>query len=66
MLLDEVVNSTSAQLDARLIEEFSRVYRDHIALEESELFPLAERVLDQPAAETLGAQMAQRRGVRIR
>lgn len=62
--LRAIADGTSAQLDPTLIEAFSRIYRDHIALEERELFPLAERLLDQFAVETLGAHMARRRGVR--
>ena len=63
--LHAIAEGTSAQLDPTLIDEFARVYRDHITLEESELLPLAARVLDHTAVETLGAHMARRRGVRI-
>jgi len=63
--LSAIAEGTSKQLDPTLVEAFECLYRDHIALEESELFPLAERVLDNPAAEMLGAHMARRRGVQV-
>ena len=42
---------------------FTTLYRAHIAREEAELLPLAQRVLDGDTIEALGAAMARRRGV---
>jgi hemerythrin-like domain-containing protein len=61
--LEAIAAGASAQLDARLVEDFSSLYRSHIALEESQLLPAAERVLDAAEKERLGAAMAARRGV---
>ena len=64
--LSAIAEGTSKQLDPTLVDAFARLYRDHIALEESELLPLAERVLGNAAAEMLGANMARRRRVQVR
>jgi len=61
--LRAIAEGTSAELDPTLIDEFARNYRNHIALEESELLPLAGLVLEEPVVAALGAHMAQRRGV---
>jgi hemerythrin-like domain-containing protein len=45
------------------LSELDRIYREHIRIEESEVFPLASRVLEQPEIERIGRRMAQRRGV---
>jgi len=45
--------------------EFSALYEDHIAREESEMLPLARRVLEPAITHHLGTRMAARRGVRL-
>ena len=62
--LARIAEGTSGQLDPALVDEFGLLYRDHIALEEAELFPRAERALAQPALDEIGSAMARRRGVR--
>jgi hemerythrin-like domain-containing protein len=47
---------------ARLVDELRNIYRDHIALEDREVFPLAGRVLAADAVAALGREMAARRG----
>ena len=47
-----------------LIEELSELYRRHIAMEEGEVFPLAEAVLSPPERKAIGIEMAMRRGLR--
>ena len=42
------------------------LYQAHIAVEDRELFPAAARVLDAPALEQIGREMAARRGVPYR
>ena len=50
-------------LDAQLCKEFSRIYATHIDREESQLFPLAARLLQKADVIALGTAMAQRRGL---
>jgi hemerythrin-like domain-containing protein len=60
-----ITAGTSTSLDSERVREFSALYEKHIALEESELLPLAEKLLTTAQQAALGAQMAQRRGVRL-
>jgi hemerythrin-like domain-containing protein len=50
---------------ARLAGEFNALYRQHIARENSELLPQAEKLLSVDQRRELGARMAARRGVRL-
>jgi hemerythrin-like domain-containing protein len=59
--LPELANGTSADLDAEAVEHFIAVYDRHIALENSQLFPLAAKLLTATQLETLGKSMAARR-----
>jgi hemerythrin-like domain-containing protein len=59
--LDPIAQGTRATLEADLVKEFGRTYRSHIALEESQLLPLADRLLADPEKKALGASMARRR-----
>lgn len=43
---------------------FAMLYREHIALEESQLFPLARALIDADALRAMAGEMAHRRGVR--
>ncbi len=47
----------------RLGEALASAYREHIALEEAEILPLAEQILDRDQLKALGQAMATRRGV---
>lgn len=46
-----------------LLRELREMYRQHIAVEDNDLFPLAARVLRPEQLKELGKQMAQRRGL---
>jgi hemerythrin-like domain-containing protein len=46
-----------------LLRELREMYRQHIAVEDNELFPLAARVLGPEQLKELGRQMANRRGI---
>jgi hemerythrin-like domain-containing protein len=46
------------------VERLQALYAHHIAVEETELFPLAGRVLDADALTGVGREMAARRGLR--
>jgi hemerythrin-like domain-containing protein len=47
----------------RLLHDLREMYVRHISLEDSELFPLAARVLDSGQLARIGAEMAERRGL---
>jgi hemerythrin-like domain-containing protein len=48
---------------AALATELAVLYRQHIAAEEDELFPLAAAALQRPEREEVGKEMAARRGL---
>lgn len=56
-----VAKGTSASLDTAVTEHFIGVYDRHIALENSQLLPLAEKLLTAPQLESLGKSLAARR-----
>ena len=47
-----------------LAAELEELYRNHIAIEEREVFPLAAVSLAKPERDAMGTEMAARRGVR--
>ncbi len=49
---------------AEVLEVLSTIYRRHIELEETRIFPLAAESLDPSEIETIGQEMAARRGCR--
>jgi hemerythrin-like domain-containing protein len=53
----------AARLSDRL-EDLVQLYRQHISVEDTELFPLAAGVLSPSDRESIGAEMALRRGIR--
>ena len=53
-----------ATLEPAEVDRFTTLYRAHIDLEERELLPAAQRLLDAPALAAAGEAMAKRRGVR--
>lgn len=59
--LTGLAHATSAALDTATAEHFIGVYDRHIALENSQLLPLAEKLLTATQLETLGKNMAARR-----
>lgn len=61
LLLAAVGNTGLTVARAR---EFRALYERHIAREETEMLPLARRVLDPSVAKHLGVRMAARRGVK--
>ena len=50
---------------ATLLAELADLYRDHIAVEEGEVFPAAARALDLPERKAMGGEMASRRGINL-
>jgi len=49
-----------------LLTELSELYERHIALEDREVFPCANRLLSPEDRTAVGAEMAERRGARVR
>jgi len=49
---------------SELVQGLTDLYRAHIAVEESEVFPAAAAVLAQSEREAMGSEMAARRGAR--
>jgi hemerythrin-like domain-containing protein len=56
-----VVAGQPAKLDATQVSEFAQKYAGHIAIEEGELLPMAERLLGDDALRRMGAAMRERR-----
>ena len=62
--LKPISEGTAADLGPELAEKFSARYRQHIELEEAELLPIARRAFSGEELAALGAEMADRRGVK--
>ena len=50
-------------LDATAVKALVNGYREHIALEEAQLLPMAARLLDDAALRRMGSAMRRRRGI---
>jgi hemerythrin-like domain-containing protein len=55
----------SAVLDATVVDDFVRLYQSHLAREDQELLPMAQRLLSDTALERIGRAMRARRGVAL-
>ena len=53
----------SGELGADEVESFAVAYEKHIEREESELLPMAARLLDEAAIDRIGRAMRERRGI---
>ena len=62
-LLLAIAEGRAAKLDIESVEHFIKVHDRHISLENAQLLPQAERLLDHIQLEALGRSMAARRGV---
>jgi hemerythrin-like domain-containing protein len=62
--LENIAHGERAPLDAIAVSRFCGMYRTHMAMEEANLFPLAELLLGAEALMALGKAMAKRRGVK--
>lgn len=63
--LESIAHGDNAPLDAIEVSRFCGMYHAHMAMEEANLFPLAELVLGAGALAHLGKTMAKRRGVKL-
>jgi len=64
-VLSKLAEGNQTTLTAGLSENFIGRYTDHIAIENAELLPLAERLLDPQQMESIGRRMAERRGAKF-
>lgn len=63
--LVELASGRAATLDDSLVTDFVSRYREHIALENSELLPRAKALLPPSQLAEIGQKMAERRGVKL-
>ena len=61
--LEALEDGSGYDLSAADVEDFSALYREHMALEEGQIAPLAMRVLSEQQMRELGASMQERRGI---
>lgn len=61
--LAAVAAGDAAPLTAAMVQDFVALYAGHIAREEAELLPMAERLLDDATLDRVGLAMRRRRGV---
>lgn len=61
-VLVEAVDGKPVTLDEAAVNAFARHYEAHIASEESELLPMAKRLLSSEVIEEIGRSMRRRRG----
>ena len=59
-----VLSASEHQCWKETLSRLSTIYARHIALEDSELFPLAAQVLQREDLASIGREMAERRGVK--
>jgi hemerythrin-like domain-containing protein len=57
------LSTADAERFCERLVELAEFYRDHIAVEEREVFPVAARLLGEPQQAAIGSEMAARRGV---
>jgi hemerythrin-like domain-containing protein len=60
--LAAVAAGESARLEPEDVEQFAWIYRRHMGVESSVVFPFAREALSPPQRQALGASMAARRG----
>lgn len=59
--LTRIAAGEAVSLDAKLVAEFGEMYAQHIAFEEAQVLPMAQRLLDTPTLQAIGAAMRERR-----
>ncbi len=64
-LADERLSPDNTRLFISLLEDLRTTYEKHIAVENIELFPIAERILDPAELKSMAHEMAARRGLVI-
>ncbi len=64
-VLQEISAGEARLLDPLDVDHFTKCYHTHMALEESNVIPLAEMLLEKDDLAEIGVAMAQRRGIAI-
>ena len=64
LALEEVASGEAASLAPSDVDAFADAYQRHIEREESELLPMAARLLSDESLEAIGRSMRERRGIR--
>jgi hemerythrin-like domain-containing protein len=62
-LADDALAKASCHRLRDLLESLKSIYERHIAVEDTQLFPLARKLLDVPELQAMAAEMAARRGL---
>ena len=62
-LADGAVQAFTPQHETAL-DRFAQCYDDHLRHEDDRIYPAARALLDDPAQQSMGQEMARRRGVR--
>ncbi len=60
----ELAPEDASRLSA-VLEDLVQLYRKHISIEDTEVFPLAASILSASDRESIGAEMAGRRGIQL-
>ena len=60
--LEEIADGDATALSAQAVADFVNAYRTHILREDTELLPMAARLLDQGPLQAIGQAMRARRG----
>ena len=63
--LERIAAGESAQLASADVEALALAYERHIAREESEVLPMAARLLSDEVLDDIGRAMRKRRGIEI-
>lgn len=61
--LTQIAQGHPAALDSAQVQAFEQAYQAHIDIEETELIPMAQRLLSEAQLEALGLSMSRRRGL---
>lgn len=61
-----LLEGTQRSVFQESVEQLLELYREHIRIEDEELFPLAASLLDQSALREVGGEMAARRGLSVK
>ena len=62
-ILQRLTDGENVALDAASVSAFTDAYAQHIEREETELLPIAARLLDAAQIEAIGSAMRRRRGI---
>jgi len=62
-VLTDIAQGKATRLEPAMVATFVQAYREHMAFEEQEVFPIAEAWLDRSQLEKLSAAMVARRNI---